>query len=193
MKTINDYISDFKSLGFVVENLNNKSVLFSKDNLKFKVKVKLTGYLEVYEINGNEDKEDLMNRLDIFIKLREKEFINNDTFIHFVDNNITNSNHAKVIKMLFSDENEKIKFNISNKKKPFINKFKYLLVIIPKSSRAEFISDLQCIISDMKTDNCSKLYITFIVLLHIASVVYHAFFFKLKGYFYPNKEQSNKD
>lgn len=48
-------------------------------------------------------------------------------------------------------------------------------------------ADLQSIISDMKEDNCSKFYIWFVVLLHITSVSYHAFFFKLKDYFYHDK------
>ncbi|WP_046758541.1 hypothetical protein [Kordia jejudonensis] len=73
------------------------------------------------------------------------------------------------------------------------NKFKYLLVVIPKSSRAECIADLQEIIADMKADNCSKFYIGFTVILNIASVAYHALFFKLQGYFYPAKQQSKND
>jgi hypothetical protein len=192
LKKINYYIESFKNLGFEVKSIGNKSALFTKETLQFKARVRLRGNLEVYELSSHKNREEIINHLDLFIELKNKDFISHETFIDVV-NNIGSEREAEILKLLYTDVRHEIKLNLLNKKKPFINKFKYLLVIIPKSSRAEFIADLQCIISDMKTDDCSKLYINFIILLHIISVAYHAFFFKLKGYFYSNKEQSNKD
>lgn len=73
------------------------------------------------------------------------------------------------------------------------NKLIFLFSIIPKSARPDAISDLQELILDMRQSNCSKLYFWFIVCIHIISLVYHGLFFKLKDYFYPTAQQSNKD
>ncbi len=72
-------------------------------------------------------------------------------------------------------------------------KLKFLLVIIPKDSREEFVMDLRDIVNQMKEEHCSKAWIGCIVALQFASVVYHGIFFKLSGYFYSKKQTSKGD
>ncbi len=89
-----------------------------------------------------------------------------------------------------------LKFKIlikSRRKTKFSNQLKHLLHILPKDTRQEYLADISDIINEMKADNCNKYYIAFIVFINFVSVLYHAFFFKLQGYFYTQKQPVNRD
>ena len=192
MKKIESYITKFKDVGFKVDRLNKTSALFSKGDLQFKARVKWRSGFEIFELNDYEKNKKEIERINLLVNLKNKDFIDEDTFTLMM-NKLDDGSFSEVALLIYNDIKKEIILNLSSVNKLNINKFKYLLVIIPRSSRAEFIADLQCIISDMKADNCSKYYIAFIVSLHIISVAYHAFFFKLKGYFYSNKQNSNRN
>lgn len=191
MKKIDKYIQEFLKQEYNVEKITNSSALFSKNKRQFVGKVKWGGKFEITELSDYDNIDKADNHLKIYIALKDKGYVDDSTFAYMIDS-VNDTPRSELIKLIYGIEKD-AKVKLVSKSKSGINKFKYLLVIIPKSSRAEFISDLQSIIEDMKADECSKFYIWFIVVLHILSVAYHAFFFKLKGYFYPNKQQSNKD
>jgi hypothetical protein len=198
LKKIDYHIEKLKNLGFNADIIDKKTASFSKDNIKFIAQIKSKNNLKILDIEKPTNRENTMKQLEVFYKLKDLNYIDESTFLIALDR-LGNEREIKILKSIYKYANDEItedfkyKLNISLKSKSIINKFKYLIVIIPKSSREEFISDLECIIEDMKDDDCSKFYISFIVVLHIISVLYHAFFFKLKGYFYSNRQQSNKD
>ncbi|WP_394972587.1 hypothetical protein [uncultured Croceitalea sp.] len=70
-------------------------------------------------------------------------------------------------------------------------KLKFLASFIPKSCRDEAIKDIEDVISEMRRENQPKIYVVFVVILHLASIIWHGVWFKLSGYFYPEKEQSS--
>lgn len=190
------YVKEFEQLGFKVDLIDKKSAVFTcEPNIKFTGTLKRGNNFEVSDVDNPEKFEDVVLRLNRIAKYKRSNILPQEVIIQIIDR-INNQS----IKDTYFDIGEaltKVKLelvlNLTKENTPnSIGKIKYLLVIIPKSSRVEFISDLQCIISDMKQDNCSSLYIWFIVMLHLVSVAYHAFFFKLKDYFYPSKQQSNK-
>ncbi|MEM8938614.1 MAG: hypothetical protein AAGC64_04615 [Bacteroidota bacterium] len=88
---------------------------------------------------------------------------------------------------------EKEIFFVKNIKSVKSNKCMYLSAILPRSVRAEFNADIDSLVSDMRETGNSKIYIGIIVVLNIVSVIYHAVFFKLSGYFYPKGQQTGNN
>lgn len=189
MSKIDKYIQGFSSQEFDIKRVDKKSALFSKRNLQFRGRITWRGNFEISEVNDHKDYEKTIRQLNLFVRLKKLDYIDDSTFVQAIDG-INNELYSKITNLQLEAREE---VNITTKNQISINKFKYLLVIIPKSSRIEFIADLQSIISDMKKDKCSNTYIRVIVILNIISVAYHAIFFKLKDHFYPSKQQSKND
>ncbi|MEM9649332.1 MAG: hypothetical protein AAF969_12690 [Bacteroidota bacterium] len=70
---------------------------------------------------------------------------------------------------------------------PNFTRFSYLLWILPKSTRPEFISDVSDLRTELKSRGRYKIEIVLAILLMFISVGYHLFIGKLNGYFYVGK------
>lgn len=196
MGKFNKYVKELEQIGFETKFIDKNSAVFTRENIKFTGSLKKRNNFEISNVDNPERFEKVISKLNVLTKLKRSDLLPQDVLVQFIDdinNGDIEDSYSNFIKILINAKAELILNLTEDRPITYMSKIKYLLVIIPKSSRAEFIADLQCIIEDMKNDKCSKVYIGFIVMLHIISVAYHAFFFKLKDYFYPNKQQSNKD
>ena len=66
---------------------------------------------------------------------------------------------------------------------------KFFAVIVPKTCREEFVSDISEMINDWKIQNMPIPIRVVQLTLHLISVVYHGLFFKLQGYFYKDEKK----
>ncbi|NER11876.1 hypothetical protein GWK08_00335 [Leptobacterium flavescens] len=99
---------------------------------------------------------------------------------------------TKLILQIKSSKRRTEEHQKAERKKVF-GRLRFLMNILPKSSREEALIDLYEMIREMKKDNCHKAYIVFIVVINIVSVIYHTLMFKLKDYFYPEKAKSRRE
>jgi hypothetical protein len=198
MNRLNKEIQTYQRLGFTIDIIDNKTAIFSyKDEIKFKGFKKWDNTFNIDFFKGNNSFEVLNKRMNLIDKLLIQGYISRETYLSLyldLENFLRNKNGKYSLSLKEARENVLVDIN-RNPLSISINssKLKHLLVILPKSTREEFIADLSSIIEDMKVEKCSKPYIVFVITLHFISVAYHAFFFKLKDYFYPNKQQSNKN
>ncbi len=195
MSKIDRHIETYKTIGFTIEKIDKNYAVFSyKDIIEFHGRTNWYNGFLIENVIGQECLDKLNKRIEFLDLLSYKGLLSDETFrLMLKDLELIYSNKDEAYLAALNEAKSKIHSDLSSESFFKISKLKYILVILPKSTREEFIADLQCIIEDMKNDDCSKIYIWFVVMVHIASVAYHAFFFKLKDYFYSNKKQSDKD
>ncbi|MDW3191796.1 MAG: hypothetical protein R8G66_05505 [Cytophagales bacterium] len=91
----------------------------------------------------------------------------------------------------WSDRGMELSNRIKTKKKAYIRSLAYIL---PKTVRLEYLADIHDIKQDMKEQGLKNWWINMILFLNFTSVVYHAYKFKLSGYFYrmPTAEEEKE-
>lgn len=86
----------------------------------------------------------------------------------------------------------RVRAQLTARKKKRI-KIKFLSALLPRSCRQEAISDIECLISEMRKANQPRYYLWSVVVLNLISIAWHGVWFKLSGYFYSQKEQSTNN
>ena len=190
MISLNVLKTFFINKGYNLKRKGNRSLQFINGNNRFVIKKNLFGRIKITDVSGEREFQEKLEQMAKLNKVYEQGYLSSTVYYEILNdvhaNYIYEYEDALRIKILniissYADNESLKKKNLTNNT---LSKLKYLLVILPKASRKELVSDLEEMILEMRAESCNKYYIGFIVALHIISVLYHALFFKLQGYFY---------